>query len=177
MSTKLLAPVFAVGAITLATGSGAPVTPARAPGPAVLRPTDFAAPLPEPVRVVRGFAPPATRYGPGHLGVDLRAGAGAVVHTAAAGVVRFAGQVAGRGLVVVAQADGITTEYEPLQPLVRAGTRLPAGAPVGVVHGRHPGCPGGCLHWGAQRGGRYIDPLGLLRPLGPVVLLPWPPDG
>ena len=30
-----------------------------------------------------------------------------------------------------------------------------------------------CLHWGARRGDTYLDPLSLLRPLGPVRLLPW----
>jgi murein DD-endopeptidase MepM/ murein hydrolase activator NlpD len=104
--------------------------------------------------------------------VDLRATPAAVVRAAAGGVVEFAGQVAGRGVVVVGHPDGIRTEYEPVRPLVRAGARLRAGDPIGVIHGRHPGCPGVCLHWGARRGDAYLDPMTLLRPLGPVVLLP-----
>jgi hypothetical protein len=31
----------------------------------------------------------------------------------------------------------------------------------------------GCAAWGARRGDIYLDPLELLRPLGPVRLLPW----
>lgn len=125
-------------------------------------------------RVLRGFSPPATRYGPGHLGVDLAAGPGAPVLAAGAGVVRFAGQVAGRGVVVIAHPDGISTEYEPLVPTVAAGTAVVAGQPIGRLTGRHRGCPAaGCLHWGARRTGRYLDPMSLLRPLGVVRLLPW----
>ena len=84
------------------------------------------------------------------------------------------GTVAGRGLVVVAHADGVTTEYEPVRLAVTAGTRVRGGQLLGTVHGRHGACaPGACLHWGARRGQEYLDPLLLLAPLGPVRLLPW----
>ncbi len=87
----------------------------------------------------------------------------------------FAGQVAGRGLVVIAHADGVRTEYEPVRPLVPAGSAVAAGEPIGVVHGKHGRCQvDRCLHWGARRGEAYFDPMLLLRPLGPVRLLPWP---
>src|SRR5690349_17646532 len=62
---------------------------------------------PVPGAVVRPFAPPPTPYAAGHRGVDLAAGPSAVVGAAAAGTVRFAGAVAGRGVVVLAHADGI----------------------------------------------------------------------
>jgi murein DD-endopeptidase MepM/ murein hydrolase activator NlpD len=125
------------------------------------------------VRVLRPFAPPATPYGPGHLGVDLASGAGDPVRAAGAGLVRFAGLVAGRGVVVIAHPDGISTEYEPVAPAVPAGATVVAGQPIGRIAGRHRGCPATCLHWGARRNGRYLDPLSLLRPLGVVRLLPW----
>jgi murein DD-endopeptidase MepM/ murein hydrolase activator NlpD len=124
--------------------------------------------------IVRAFEPPATPYGPGHLGVDLRASRLGAVRAAGTGVVSFAGPVAGRGVVVIAHPDGIRTEYEPVRPSVRIGARVQAGQPIGVLAGRHRGCPGSCLHWGARRGATYLDPLRLLAPLGPVVLLPWP---
>jgi murein DD-endopeptidase MepM/ murein hydrolase activator NlpD len=129
------------------------------------------------VRVVRAFRAPATRYGPGHRGVDLAARSGTAVRSAAAGSVRFAGAVAGRGVIVVRHADGISAEYEPVRPLVRAGGAVGEGQVIGYVQGTHVGCPAACLHWGARRDGEYLDPLALLRPLGPVVLLPWPHDG
>jgi murein DD-endopeptidase MepM/ murein hydrolase activator NlpD len=132
----------------------------------------YAAPVPG--RVVRPFEPPSTPYAAGHRGVDLAAGRGDAVRAAGGGTVRFAGLVAGRGVVVVAHPDGISTEYEPVRPLVRAGQAVARGEVVGRLAGRHAGCPATCLHWGARRGTAYLDPLTLLRPLGPVVLLPWP---
>jgi murein DD-endopeptidase MepM/ murein hydrolase activator NlpD len=158
--------------LVAATAMAVLVVPAAAAGPAPAG-VSYAPPLPS-VTVVRAFDPPATRFGAGHLGVDLAAVPGEPVRTAAAGVVTFAGPVAGRGLVVVLHADGVRTEYEPLQVLVARGAALPAGAEVGRVAGRHGNCaPGRCLHWGARRGPDYLDPLLLLRALGPVRLLPW----
>ncbi|WAX57575.1 M23 family metallopeptidase [Jatrophihabitans cynanchi] len=132
------------------------------------------APPVAPLQVVRGFVPPSTQWGPGHRGVDLATSPGEPVRAAGAGTVSFAGRVAGRGVVVIAHAGGVRTEYEPVTPLVRAGATVLRGAAIGRVHGTHGGCaPGRCLHWGARRGDAYFDPLGLLRPLGPVRLLPW----
>ena len=128
-------------------------------------------------RVLRPFDPPTTPYGAGHRGVDLAAAAGTPVRAAADGTVTFAGPVAGRGVLVVEHTDGITTEYEPVRPRVARGARVRRGEVIAAVAGRHPGCADGCLHWGARRGAGYLDPLTLLRPLGPVVLLPWRRDG
>jgi murein DD-endopeptidase MepM/ murein hydrolase activator NlpD len=127
-----------------------------------------------PGPVVRGFVPPPGPYAPGHRGVDFAVGAGDVVRAAASGRVRFAGHVADRGVVVVVHADGVSTEYEPVEPIVRAGAPVRGGDPLGQVHGRHGSCAADrCLHWGARRGGVYFDPMRLLRPLGVVRLLPW----
>jgi murein DD-endopeptidase MepM/ murein hydrolase activator NlpD len=153
--------------------AGAGTGPASAPLWAVGQTGRYEAPLPGPLVVVRGFDPPPTAYGAGHRGVDLRAVRAEVVRAAAPGVVRFAGAVAGRGVIVLGHADGIRTEYEPVVPLVHAGALVRWGQRIGVIIGRHHGCPGVCLHWGARRGDAYLDPLRLLEPLGPVVLLPW----
>jgi hypothetical protein len=80
----------------------------------------YAAPI-APLVVVRGFDPPVTPYGPGHLGVDLAAAPDEAVHAAGGAVVRFAGPVAGRGVVVLLHPDGVSTEYEPLRVSVSAG--------------------------------------------------------
>jgi murein DD-endopeptidase MepM/ murein hydrolase activator NlpD len=136
--------------------------------------SSYRAPVPGPTQVLRGFSPPTTPYGPGHLGVDLATREGIEVVAAGAGTVRFAGQVAGRGVVVVEHPDGISTEYEPLTVLTRPGVRVVAGQLIGRLTGVHRGCPAtGCLHWGARRGQRYLDPMSLLQPLGVVRLLPW----
>jgi murein DD-endopeptidase MepM/ murein hydrolase activator NlpD len=127
-----------------------------------------------PIDVLRRFEPPPSPYAAGHRGVDLATTAGAVIDAAGAGRVSFAGQVAGRGVVVIVHADGVSTEYEPVTPTVGAGAVVARGQPIGRVHGAHGSFPTDrCLHWGARRDGAYFDPLTLLRPLGPVRLLPW----
>lgn len=149
---------------------GGPPTPSL---PASDRPVRYQPPI-RPLRVVRPFDPPAQPFGPGHLGVDLATRPSTTVRSAAAGVVSFAGSVAGRGLVVVQHPDGVRTEYEPVRPVVHRGEAVRRGQPLGRVVGKHGTCaPGRCLHWGARRGSDYLDPLLLLRPLGPVRLLPW----
>ncbi|HEX2904449.1 MAG TPA: M23 family metallopeptidase [Jatrophihabitans sp.] len=137
-------------------------------------PRRYLAPVPGPLVVRRGFTPPATRFGPGHLGVDLAVSPGTVVRAAASGVVRFAGVVAGRGVLVIAHPDGLSTEYEPVRAQVGSGAVVSAGQRIGIVAGTHGDCtPGRCLHWGARRGADYLDPLALLGGLGPVRLVPW----
>lgn len=160
--------VSSCAALALATLDSPPEPPVPAPATPVI----YVAPLPRPLTVVRGFDPPESRYGAGHLGVDLGAMRRARVVAAAAGVVSFAGPVAGRGIVVIVHPDGVRTEYEPVAPLVKVGARVRGGDLIGVLTGRHDGCTRPCLHWGARRGDTYLDPLDLLRPLGPVVLVP-----
>ncbi len=148
--------------------------PTGRPGGVVAQPVDYAPPVDGRLRVLRGFDLVLSPYAPGHRGVDLAAPGGRVM-AAAAGTVTFAGPVAGRGVVVVEHRDGIRTEYEPVRPSVTVGAVVGRGTPLGQVAGRHPGCaPADCLHWGARRGATYLDPLLLLRPLGPVRLLPDP---
>jgi murein DD-endopeptidase MepM/ murein hydrolase activator NlpD len=127
------------------------------------------------VRVIRPFDPPATPYAAGHRGVDLAAGEGSTVRSAGAGIVTFAGVLAGRGVVAVTHRNGLRTTYEPLTVGVHQGATVNTGAVLGTVVGGHPGCgAGGCLHWGLLRGKTYLDPLTLLR--SPAVrLLPLKP--
>jgi hypothetical protein len=141
----------------------------------------YAWPLGPPVpAVVRPFEEPTHRFGPGHRGVDLAAAADAPVLAAAAGVVVFAGLLAGRGVVSVQHADGLRTTYEPVTPTVAAGATVERGAALGTLTRGHAGCPAACLHWGVRRDRTtYVDPLRLLAPPR-VRLLPVPdpwPDG
>jgi murein DD-endopeptidase MepM/ murein hydrolase activator NlpD len=126
----------------------------------------------EPV-VSRPFDRPPGPYAAGHRGVDLAGTAGEPVLAAGAGVVAFAGLVAGRPVVSVQHADGLRTTYEPVQPTVAAGQVVARGSPLGALLTGHAGCPAeACLHWGLRRGRTYLDPLSLLRPPR-VRLLPW----
>ncbi|MDR1998425.1 MAG: M23 family metallopeptidase, partial [Frankiaceae bacterium] len=132
----------------------------------------YALPAAPPAPILRGFDA-VGRYDPGHRGVDLGVSPGAVALAAADGDVVFAGPVAGRGVVVLAHADGIRTTYEPVAPAVAVGQRVLRGDGLGQVVGTHGPFPeGSALHWGARRGEDYVDPLALLRRLGPVRLVP-----
>lgn len=117
-------------------------------------------PLPGPPVVLRGFDPPESQWGPGHRGVDLAAGPGQEVLSAAAGRVAFAGRVAGKPVVVI-EHGGVRTTYEPVLAAVTVGQPVRAGQPIGQVGGGSH-CAEGCLHWGLRRGDDYLDPLSLL---------------
>ncbi|OIV38560.1 hypothetical protein BIV57_05140 [Mangrovactinospora gilvigrisea] len=169
--------MWAASVLAGATVLGPVVVPALGPavfpavfpalGPAVV-PAVGRWPLAPPV--VRGFRPPAVRWGPGHRGVDLRGAAGDAVRAAAAGRVAFAGRVAGRGVVTV-ELPGtgrppLRTTYEPVAAQLRVGEQVRAGQVLGLLSGPLGHCPAGpCLHWGLRRGDAYLDPLLLLGPV------------
>lgn len=105
--------------------------------------------------VVDPFRAPTSRYGPGNRGVDYATAPGTSVAAAAAGIVAFAGQVAGSLHVTVHHADGIRTTYAFLASVsVRRGQRVAAGDELGRA--------GHSLHWSARAGAAYLDPLALL---------------
>jgi murein DD-endopeptidase MepM/ murein hydrolase activator NlpD len=167
--------VLAVSSLLLATAFLAPLPAAAGP----IRPTpaaSAAALWTSPVlvaRVTRPFESLPNPYSAGHRGVDLAGSPGAPVLAAGAGVVVFAGMVAGRPVVSIDHADGLRTTYEPVDPSVAAGTRVTRGSPIGTLAAGHAGCPvPACLHWGLRRGETYLDPMALLRPPR-VRLLPW----
>lgn len=157
-------------------GGAAPPVAAVPGGPPAAAATPvgpYGWPLPGTPTVTRAFDPPASVYGPGHRGVDLAATDGAPVLAAGAGVVAFAGSVAGRPVVSVDHPDGVRTTYEPVEAVVAAGQVVVRGSALGVLRAGHGGCPvEACLHWGARVGEAYLDPLVLLAPPR-VRLLPW----
>jgi murein DD-endopeptidase MepM/ murein hydrolase activator NlpD len=147
-----------------------PVAQTSAAAPAGL----WTAPLSGALRVTRRFDPPASDYGAGHRGVDLAGQPGQPVLAAGAGVVLFAGMVAGRPVISVVHANGLRTTYEPVQPSVAAGQAVARGSPIGRLLEGHAGCAAAaCLHWGLRRGDAYLDPLQLLT-VPRVRLLPVP---
>ena len=136
--------------------------------------TGFVLPVAPPPLVLTPFAPPVDRYGAGHRGVDLVAADGSSVVAAGAGVVIFAGGLAGRGVVSIVHEGGLRTTYEPVTAAVPAGASVAAGQLIGALEPGHAGCaPASCLHWGARLADRvYLDPMSLLEPWR-VRLLPW----
>ena len=147
------------------------VLPAVPAAPAAADAGPWGWPLSGAREVARPFAPPASRYGAGHRGVDLPSRPGAVVRATAAGRVSYAGLLAGRGVVVVTHG-ALRTTYEPVTASVRVGATVALGEAVGALSPGHAGCPVlACLHWGLRRGEQYLDPVRLVQ-RGPVRLLP-----
>ena len=174
LSTHLVA-VIAVGVLVALS----PATPARAdvtePAPVAEGGTvslarDWRWPV-HPFRLVHPFVAPPHPYGPGHRGIDLLPVGGGDVRAPAAGVVAFAGQVAGRGVITVDHGDGLVSTLEPVDSPLSAGTPVDAGATVGVVSsGGH--AEAGTVHFGVRLDGAYINPLVLLGGVPRAVLLP-----
>jgi murein DD-endopeptidase MepM/ murein hydrolase activator NlpD len=166
-----LAPAATSGWATalLATAAGPPVGTPGTP-----RQSRLAWPFsPVPV-ITRYFDAPETPFGPGHRGLDLAAVPGQEVLAADAGVVVFAGLVAGRPVLSVDHDGGLRTTYEPVEAKVAAGDQVHRGQVLGTVLAGHPGCAvAACLHWGVRRGDEYVDPLALTGVAGEYRLKPW----
>lgn len=156
----------ATGAVA-AVGAAAPAV-ARASAP--LPGTAWTAPLAAALQVERPFDRDLGRYSAGHRGVDLGGTGGQSVLAAGAGVVAYAGPLAGRGVVSI-DHGGLRTTYEPVTASVVRGQSVRRGQVIGHLQLGHAGCDPACLHWGLRRGAEYLDPLRLLTRV-PVRLLP-----
>lgn len=113
-------------------------------------------------KVVRGFSPPASPWGPGHRGVDLAARPGQPVRAAGPGRVSYADRLAGRGVVAI-DHGALRTTYLPVRPSVAAGRRVTSGTRIGVLEEDLSHCGTSCLHWGLLRGSLYLNPLNLVQ--------------
>jgi septal ring factor EnvC (AmiA/AmiB activator) len=124
----------------------------------VVRSTPIRGPIVDPWR------PPSTPYGPGNLGVDIGARAGAIVVSPADGVISFAGAVGNSRFVVVASSDGIRITVGFLVTVrVRTGQIVRRGQPIGTA--------GRSVHVGARIGDDYVDPTPLFSGGPPHVRL------
>ncbi|WCC79274.1 M23 family metallopeptidase [Cutibacterium equinum] len=115
-----------------------------------------------PGPVIKRFDPPAKPWLPGSRGVEFAASPGEPVETVTAGVVVFAGQVAGAGVVSILLPDGRRTTHMPVVPAVQVGEAVSAGQVIGLV-GMGPPCARTCLHWGLKNGTEYDNPMTLLE--------------
>ena len=115
--------------------------------------------------ITRYFEPPESDYGRGHRGIDYGVVPGVKVRAAAAGIVSFAGQVAGTNAVTLDHGAGVETTYSRLGIIsVLPGTRIDQGHFVGTSSAAHPGEWAG-LHFGVKVRDRYVDPLTYLGPV------------
>ncbi|MGW6499168.1 peptidoglycan DD-metalloendopeptidase family protein [Nonomuraea angiospora] len=143
-----------------------PAPPARA------SPSTWRWPLDGHPRVLRRFTPPPEPWLAGHRGIDLAAPPSTPVLAAGPGTVRFAGPVAGKGVVTVEHESGLRTTYLPVKASVRRGQPVAPGSTLGFVEASPGHCPESCLHWGLRRGTHYLDPL-LLLGQATIRLLPF----
>ncbi|WP_243075020.1 peptidoglycan DD-metalloendopeptidase family protein [Microbacterium sp. SS28] len=122
-------------------------------------------------RIVAHYAQPPHRYGAGHRGIDLEPRESDAVRAPAAGVVAFAGAVAGRPIVTIEHAGGFVTTLEPVAALVATGTVVARGDVVGTLAVGGHAMPG-ALHFGVRHDREYINPLLLIGGIPRAVLLP-----
>jgi len=151
------------------TALATPLLAAASPPPAQAQAATW--PLDPRPQVVHGFDLPAKPWLPGHRGVDLSGSPGQPVLAATSGTITYAGQLAGRGVIVISTGPRRTT-YEPVVPSLTVGTAVTPGTVLGRLSAVGSHCaPATCLHWGLIQGKQYLNPLTLL-PNRPVRLLP-----
>lgn len=153
-----------VGFLACAVAAGA------MPSPASGAPADSTVPSawmrPVPGAVARPFVAPRAIYGPGHRGVDFTAPPGTPVVASYAGVVSFAGLVAGSLHVVVDHGDGLRTSSSFLaRSDVARGQRVVRGQVIGLAGGVGPEHAAGVFHFGLRVGETYVDPMKLFAPV------------
>jgi len=121
----------------------------------------------------RPFEPPAQNWLAGHRGVDFSVVVGQEVYAAGAGTVVFAQELANKGVIVINHGL-VRTTYEPVSSIVEVGDQVLAGQVIGNIDVGISHCSTQekvwCLHWGAIRAGKYLNPLYLIYPK--VRLLP-----
>ena len=165
----LVAVVALAGAATSAP-SVAAIADAATPGGIELEGRGWMWPV-DDFRLDRAYEAPAHQYGAGHRGIDLRPVDGLTVTAPAAGVVAFAGAVAGRGILTIDHGDGLVTTLEPIDTALAAGEPLARGDEVGTIALGGHSAPG-ALHFGVRLHGEYLNPLLLLGGVPRAVLLP-----
>jgi len=132
----------------------------------------------QPVVVETGFAPPASRWGVGHRGVDLSAAVGQEVKAIADGVVIYAADLARRPVISIKHGF-VRSTYEPVIASVGVGQLVASGQKIGYLAAGHPSCLKTCLHFGVKTDDGYLHPLMVLGKYRYPVLRPvhgWP-DG
>ena len=131
--------------------------PARARADVLIPPVDAV--------IARYFEAPGSPYGPGHRGIDYAVPAGTRVRAAAAGVVAWAGSVAGNLAVTIDHGDGLESTYSVLAALeVQRGDVIDEGRFIGTADQDHEGGAGG-LHFGVKLDDEYVDPFDYLGPV------------
>ena len=106
------------------------------------------------------------------------------VRAPAPGTIVFSGTVVDRQVVVIEHPNGYRSSFEPVTEPLPVGTHVQAGQVIARVdaYPTKPRCSTTCLYWSVRRGGdhkngsgknaEYINPMLLLGPAEPTILLP-----
>jgi murein DD-endopeptidase MepM/ murein hydrolase activator NlpD len=108
------------------------------------------------------FGPRSSRF---HTGTDYAAPVGTRIRSAGAGIVTYAGELAGGWgrVVTIAHGADVRTMYAHLSAIrVRVGRRVDAGQTIGLV-GKSGNASGPHLHFEVRVRGAAVDPLTALR--------------
>jgi murein DD-endopeptidase MepM/ murein hydrolase activator NlpD len=145
----------------------APAAPAAEPADGY-----WAWPVADARAILRTYQAPATRYGAGHRGVDIRATGD--VRAPDNAVVRFAGVVVNRPVVSLTHGNGLVSSFEPVASTLTSGEAVTRGEIIGTVaeYTVSAHCEAQCLHIGVRRGDEYLSPLALFGEIPAAVLLP-----
>ncbi|MEZ5281645.1 MAG: M23 family metallopeptidase [Acidimicrobiales bacterium] len=130
--------------------------------------TDWPYQWPVVAPIADPFRAPASPYGAGNRGIEFDTAPGTFVAAAGAGVVTFAGPVAGQRWVTISHPDGVRTSYGPLAEVLVATGRS-------VNRGEHIATSSSRLHVSARIGDAYVDPAVLFGAFVSVRLVPTPP--
>jgi murein DD-endopeptidase MepM/ murein hydrolase activator NlpD len=178
LAVVVLVPLLTTAMLTSAALTSATKLPVTSVATATLRVPaslaggrDWGWPVAPPPRVLRAFEAPPTPYTAGHRGLDLATLMDTPVYAPHAGIVSFAGMVAGRPVLSIAHGENLVSSFEPVKALVSAGESVSRGQLIGVVaSGGH--CGGACLHFGVRLHGQYVSPMLVLGGVVRAVLLP-----
>ncbi|WP_084709813.1 M23 family metallopeptidase [Nesterenkonia alba] len=155
-------------------GTPGPVRASAVGEPGDQHPSDWESPTPGP-EVLREFAAPPAPWAAGHRGVKLALEPHGAVHAPADGVVSFSGVVVDREVLSIDHGSGYISSFEPIETDLQQGDTVTAGEVIGQLSTYDDGgyaCDQPCLHWGVRHHGEYINPMLLLGPVEPSVLLP-----
>jgi len=126
-------------------------------------------PVDPPRSIARQYLAPASPYGSGHRGIDIRA-PGATLYAPADGVVHFAGVVVDRPVLSIRHGGGVISSYEPVVATVARGDAVTRGDVIGTVLPGH--CESVCVHVGVRVDGEYVSPMTWFGGIPASVLLP-----
>lgn len=115
--------------------------------------------------ISKAFDRPSMRWATGHRGVDITAGTGTALIAPDDGVISFNGTVAGKDVISIKHADGLTSTFEPAHSDLETGDPVFRGQPFGVADGSSDHCLDFCVHWGVMDAyDDYLDPSTLILP-------------